>query len=64
MFSCELCEISKNIFFTEHFQWLFQYISNQQKKQKQKQKRTHKISNKLYSVCLPNLKIDDEICLK
>ena len=23
MFSCEICKISKNIFFTEEFQWLF-----------------------------------------
>ena len=22
MFSCEFCEISKNIFFTEHLRWL------------------------------------------
>ena len=23
VFSCEFCEIFENLFFTEHFQWLF-----------------------------------------
>ena len=28
VFSCELCEIFKNTFFTEHLSWLLQIIHN------------------------------------
>ena len=28
MFSCEFCEIFKNIFFIEHFRWLFLHMDN------------------------------------